>query len=180
MERVVIWVGGSRRLRYGRSDISLNLGQSRERDLLADDQHRRQSTHGFQMDAATRMHPPLDEITDAMLSKHLKSYRLCGTSTRTLTRRSISSRVWPQGIDTVSCQSAVHYLFKTDDTWTALSITWRTPPRYFIGTTFDGDTVAAQLKKNSGKITGQVGDLVVEYRARVRTLCSRDRRWSMA
>jgi hypothetical protein len=72
----------------------------------------------FQMDAATRMHPPLDEITDAMLtSKHPE----------------ILSALWNidkdanpaldkfkglalKGFDTVSCQFAVHYLFKTDDT----------------------------------------------------------------
>jgi hypothetical protein len=82
-----------------------------------------------------------------------------------------------KGFDTVSCQFAVHYLFKTDDTLDRFVMAYTTKVGgHFI--VFDGDTVAAQLKKNSGKITGQVGDLVVEYRARVRGT-TEGGRWSM-
>jgi hypothetical protein len=72
--KVVIWVGGSRRatVRSSAHDISLDNLVNPESGIYS----RMINTDVkvpvfFQMDAATRMHPPLDEITDAMLtSKH--------------------------------------------------------------------------------------------------------------
>jgi hypothetical protein len=56
-----------------------------------------------------------------------------------------------KGFDTVSCQFAVHYLFKTDDTldrFYVMAYTTKVGGHFIV---FDGDTVAAQLKKNSGR-----------------------------
>jgi hypothetical protein len=118
----------------------------------------------FQMDAATRMHPPLDEITDAMLtSKHPE----------------ILSALWNidkdanpaldkfkglalKGFDTVSWSPSTTSS-KPTILWTALSITWRTHQgrRPLHRHHFRRRHCCRAAEKNSGKITGQVGDLVV-------------------
>jgi hypothetical protein len=130
----------------------------------------------FQMDAATRMHPPLDEITDAMLtSKHPEIlsalWNIDKDANPALDKfKGLAPR------DSIPSVVAVHYLFKTDDTLTALSITWRTTKvgGHFIGTTY-GYTVAAQLKKNREDHGSGWRPCRVEYRARTRNLYRRDR-----
>jgi hypothetical protein len=162
------WIAG---LRYGRQRHLWTTWSIQRAGSTRDDQHRRQSTHGILPDGRRHTDASLDEITDAMLtSKHPE----------------ILSALWNidkdanpaldkfkglalKGFDTVSCQFAVHYLFKTDDTL----------DRFVNGVHHQGRRplhrhhfrrrhCCRAAEKNSGKITGQVGDLVVEYRARVR------------
>jgi hypothetical protein len=158
--KVVIWVGGSRRatVRSSAATSSGQLGQSRAGSTRMINTDVKVPMVFFQMDAATRMHPPLDEITDAMLtSKHPE----------------ILSALWNIDKDANPALDKFKGLPSRDSIPSVVSrrplplqnrryldrfvnnVAYTTKVGgHFIGTTFDGDTVAAQLKKNSGKITG--------------------------
>jgi SAM-dependent methyltransferase len=120
----------------------------------------------FQMDAATRMQPPLDEVNDAILtSSHPELLSVLWNVDKSANAELDRFRgLIAKGFDTVSCQFAVHYLFKSDDTLDRFvnNVAYTTRVGgHFIGTTFDGDTVSAALRRHAGKVTGQIGDLVV-------------------
>ena len=63
--------------------------------------------------------------------------------------------------DAVSCQFALHYFFKSDDTLNALLdnvVKNLKSGGYFVGTCFDGDTVAKKLKENKGQAVGKINN----------------------
>ena len=118
-----------------------------------------------QMDASTRMRPPLDDVRYAASgSPHGDVITaLWDASKRPLTSTALSPfrGLVQRGFDVVSCQFAVHYLFENDlvlDRFLSNVDYLLRPGGVFIGTCFDGDALARELEGASGgTIRGNVG-----------------------
>jgi hypothetical protein len=107
--------------------------------------------------------PSLDEITDAMLtSKHPEILSALWNIDKDANPELDKFRVALKGFDTVSCQFAVHYLFKATILWidsstTSLTTTVGGPSSNDVRRGHCGYTA----EEESGKIPEQVGDLIV-------------------
>lgn len=118
-----------------------------------------------QMDAATRMRPPLDDIRYvASGSPHGEVISaLWDASTRPLTSTAFTPLrgIVQSGFDVVSCQFAVHYLFENDlvlDRFVSNVDFLLRPGGVFIGTCFDGDRLARELESApNGRLAGVIG-----------------------
>jgi hypothetical protein len=119
----------------------------------------------IQMDCTARMHPPLDDIrAAAAASPHYELFAALWNLDKVVPPALERFRgAMAKGFDLTSCQFAVHYMFESDDTLDRFigNVAYATRlGGHFIGTTFDGETVERELRKQGGEMTGRIGNLV--------------------
>lgn len=119
------------------------------------------------MDSTTRMKAPLDEIKSlAATSPHGDVIEaLWDTSQTSLPNSSFHAikGLVHKGFDVVSCQFAIHYMFKNDITLDRFidNVSYLCHVGgIFIGTTFDGNRVATELEESGGKVEGKTASHV--------------------
>ena len=116
------------------------------------------------LDASIRMFPPLDNMREASakVGQAALTNVMFGLEPSVPKVLEPFNGVMTKGFDLVSCQFAVHYMFKDDATLDSFIANVARMTRvggHFIGTTFDGDAVASALVK--GQATGRVGGAVL-------------------
>jgi len=112
------------------------------------------------LDASVRMFAPLDDMREASARAGQAPLTNVMFGLEPTVPKALEpfNGVMTSGFDLVSCQFAVHYMFRDDATLDSFVANVARLTRlggHFIGTTFDGDAVASALAR--GTVSGRVG-----------------------